>query len=191
MNIGKTLKSLVSSVAPIIGTAIGGPFGGIAGKILGKIVLGDENAPENLIEAEILKTGMTPEILLKLKEAELEFQKSLSNMEIQSLHIAYMDRDSARKREIGIKDWITPSIAITVLAGFFIFSFCLAFGVFTTLDTTIISMLVGYIAGIVTQVISYYFGSSSGSKKKTEVLENLMNSSDNVSADKTEGPTIY
>ena len=110
--------------------------------------------------------------------AEMSHDEKLFNAEVD-------DRKSAREREAqiatsdaapGINKIITPVLAIGVLV-----STVLLFGgvVFGTgaLDATrkdIAVFVLGQLAGICTMVISYYFGSSSGSTAKNHVIEELM-----------------
>lgn len=95
------------------------------------------------------------------------------------------DRESARQRESEvassefaptINKIITPILAIgTILLSFLLF-YIVAFdtSVFTNANKDIIIYILGVLSAIDTQIIGYYFGSSSGSVQKTATLESLI-----------------
>ena len=95
------------------------------------------------------------------------------------------DRSSARNREAQIatsdaaptfNKIITPLLAVGVLVSTVILFGGVLFGS-GMLDPTrkdIAIFVLGQLAGICTMVISYYFGSSSGSVQKTDYLEKMM-----------------
>lgn len=66
-----SVKRIVSSSAPLLGTALGGPAGGAIGGAIAS-VLGVENTPD-AIEAELRKN---PEALLKLKALEADLERA-------------------------------------------------------------------------------------------------------------------
>lgn len=95
------------------------------------------------------------------------------------------DRDSARKREaeIAVADAaptinkvITPILAIGCLFLSFILFYIVAFdtSVFSNANKDIIIYILGVLSAIDTQIISYYFGSSTGSVDKTKTLESMI-----------------
>lgn len=95
------------------------------------------------------------------------------------------DRDSARKREAEIavsesaptlNKIITPVLAIGTLVLSFILFYIVAFDTnsFSSMNKDIIIYILGVLSAIDTQIIGYYFGSSSSSAQKTTTLENLI-----------------
>jgi hypothetical protein len=61
------------------------------------------------------------------------------------------------------------SVGILVLMGFF-FIVSLVLSGYAKGDPTLIGAVVGYVSAKAEQVVGYYFGSSSGSARKTEML---------------------
>ena len=110
--------------------------------------------------------------------AELAHSETLFTKEVE-------DRDSARKREAEIavsenaptiNKIITPVLAIgTILLSFLLF-YIVAFdtSVFTNANKDIIIYILGVLSAIDTQIIAFYFGSSSGSVDKTKTLESMI-----------------
>mgnify|MGYP000855961662 CR=1 FL=1 len=167
-------KGIIKQAAPLLGTALGGPFGAAAGAIVAKALGGDETktTPDDLAK---LVTNVTPEQLLALKNAEQEWAFKLKELELDSVEkleaLAAQDRDSARKREIAVRDKTPMLLAIVYTTGFFgILLRMLIKGVPKEAGGEALLILLGALAAGSTQVLNYYFGSSSGSDRKTELL---------------------
>jgi hypothetical protein len=163
----ETLISLLKGVAPVLATAVAGPAGGAAvGWIASKLGIPDATV-EGITEA---LTG-NPEMTMKLKELDLEYAK----MDAQ-------DRDSARNREIEIAKSdvhfitknITSILAIGILTGSIIIAMLVFFVDFPDNQENILIFVLGSLFSIATQVVSYYFGSSQGSKDKTKEIQGMM-----------------
>lgn len=160
-------KSLVGSVAPTIATALGGPFAGMATKAIASAVLGDENATEKDIALAL--SGATPEMMLKVKEANLSFESKMAELGVDLEKIAAEDRASARDMQKSNKSRIVPLLASLTVAGFFgIVAWVLSGKV--SLESTLLGFVLGQVSAKAEQVYNFYFGSSAGSKEKTEHL---------------------
>ena len=161
------LLDLVKGVAPTLATALGGPLAGAAvGMLADKL-----GVPEKTVEAVTAALVSNPANLEKLKEMELEFYK-----------IDAQDRSSARTREVEmakadvhfITKNITSLLAIGILAGSMIIALLVFFVDFPDSQENILIFVLGSLFSIATQVVSYYFGSSQGSKDKTKEIEGMM-----------------
>ena len=75
-----TIKDLIGTSAPVLGSLIGGPVGGTVGSLIAQ-VLGVEDTPQAIEQA--LKNN--PDALLKLKELEL------------SQHITYLKAENQKR----------------------------------------------------------------------------------------------
>lgn len=148
-----SIKNLVGAVAPTIGSAIGGPVGAGAGKILAQ-VLGVPAEPQAVQKA---LSEATPEQLAEIKKADLAYKTRLAELEVDIFELENADRASARDMAKG--DW-TPKV-LALLAFLF-------FGGYVTVVTispyeqneAIINLVLGYLGGIVSAVVSFYFGAS-------------------------------
>lgn len=170
-------KSIVKSVAPMLGTALGGPLGGIAGAALSK-ALGGEGKADEAVLAEAVKNA-TPEQLLAIKNADYAFKIQMEELGYKSAidleKIAYEDRNSAREREIKTGDSWTPRVIAGIVVFGFLWSvyYVLSGRVAGLKDPATIGMigtLIGYISAKADTIIGYYFGSSSSSARKDEIL---------------------
>jgi hypothetical protein len=163
----EALLSILKTAAPALATAVAGPLGGAAvGMIADKLGLSDKT-----VEAVTSALTSNPENLQKLKEMELEFYK-----------VDAADRNSARTREVEmakadvhfITKNITSLLAIGILAGSLVVALLVFFVDFPDSQENILIFVLGSLFSIATQVVSYYFGSSQGSKDKTKELEGMM-----------------
>ena len=167
------LKPWVAKVAPMLGTALGGPLGGAAGVLIGNALGIKDASPQSIQDA--IKTGtLGPEQIVALKLAEQDFQLKCQAMGYESVEkleeLAFKDRDSARQREIQVRDWTPKVLGVAYTVGFFtILCFMLKFGVKKEGGEALL-ILLGALAAGSTQVLNYYFGSSSSSSRKDELL---------------------
>jgi hypothetical protein len=139
-----------------------------------------------------LKPDMSPEDLAKIQIAQMEHEEELMRLRIEDdkldlaeLELRLKDTDSAREREVQISTSdkapllnkiVTPVLALSILLLTFVL-----FGVVMFNDTPveasrkdIIIYTLGVLSAIASQIVSYYFGSSAGSKEKTEALKEVI-----------------
>jgi len=159
-------RNIVGSVAPKIATALGGPLAGLAVQaIAGVFGLGEGATKEDVAKAV---ANATPEQLLALKKADHDFAVRMRELDIDLEDIAARDRDSARLRESTVRDWMPGILAVLVTAGFFgALGYLLVAGKPQHGGDALLVML-GALGTSFAAVIAYYFGSSAGSKAKTD-----------------------
>lgn len=164
-------KNIVSTVAPWVGAAIGGPLGSTAVSVVAD-ALGLSEKTESAIKQAI--SGTTPEQMLALKKADQEFavrMQELGFSQVKDLEaIAAGDRDSARKREMEVKDHTPRNLAYAITVGFFSVLLLLMFADFPENSKEVLYIMLGTLGTSWTACISYYFGSTAGSKVKSELL---------------------
>ena len=163
-------RSVVGSVAPTIATALGGPLAGLAVKALaGVFGLGEGASKEDVAKAV---ANASPEQLLAMKKADQDFAVKMRELDIDFERIHAGDRDSARRREEAVGGLINPTLAGLVLLGFFAtVGWVLSGNVNLSGEAgAVIGTLIGYVSAKAEQVIAYYFGSSAGSKAKTDIM---------------------
>jgi hypothetical protein len=167
-------KAVFQTVAPFLAQtaqlAVPGPLGNIAAGILTKVA-GKDVKPEELQE-HLAELAQTPDGLLKLKQAEEAYQIQASqlgfNHEDKIAELDAGDRDSARKMQVANKSWVPPTIAVLFVAGFFV-TMGLKMAKMIPADQTISDLLTTLRDGLML-ILAYYFGSSHGSDRKTELL---------------------
>lgn len=161
-------KSIVQTVAPAIGTALGGPLGGVAARTIANTLLGKEEAtPDEIAEAVL---AANPDQLLALKKADQEFAIRMQEIGVELERVAAGDRDSARNREIQLRDRAPRVLATAIVTGFFLVLGAMIFVSIPETAQTAVNLLLGALTAMLTQVGNYYFGSSAGSARKTELM---------------------
>lgn len=163
-------KKTLAAVAPGLATALGGPLAGVATQALSNALLGAPDGDEAQIAAA-LATGGT-DALAKIKQAETEFKLKMRELDIDLERVHQADRASARDREAKAGDTLTPRLlAVFITLGFFgVLSFLLVWGKPEAGGDALLVML-GSLGAAFTAIVAYYYGSSSGSAAKTELLK--------------------
>ena len=164
-------QAVVRTVAPVIGTALGGPMGGVAARAVAGVLLGKDDADDAAISQAVAMAS--PDQLLALKKADEDFAAKMQELDVDLEKVAAGDRDSARHREMAIKDWVPGVLAILVTLGFFgVLSMMLTYGAPESGRDALL-VLIGSLGAAFTSMLSYYYGSSTGSKQKTELMATM------------------
>ena len=166
------LLNLVRTVAPSIATAVGGPLAGMATRAISDALLGKPDGTEDELINAAAKA--TPDQLLALKKAEQDFAVRMRELEIDLQRIDAADRSSAREREVKTGDWTPKALAGAVTLGFFgVLGYMIAYGLPTQGGEALLVML-GTLGTAWGGIVSYYFGSSAGSKEKSEAMSRMV-----------------
>lgn len=166
-------KKIVSAVAPALGTALGGPLAGLAVSTIGDALVGKPTVADGEIVAALTAGG--PDALARLREADRQFAARMRELDIDLERLHQADRASARDREARTSDRWTPRILAGVILGGFmgVVGYVItgrAAGLTDPLVAGLVGTLIGYVSAKADQVVSYYFGSSSGSAEKNAIL---------------------
>lgn len=159
----------LAKLAPVAASLLGGPLAGLAVSAIGD-ALGLKDATKEAIMDVVQSGTMTPEQVAALKTAESNLKIRLKELDIKAEEIAAQDRDSARKMQIQNRSWIPAVLTILTVGGFFWLLVGSAQGTFTLEGSDIMMLLLGVLARETAGVYAYWFGSSSGSAQKTEML---------------------
>lgn len=152
------IKGLIGDLAPTLGAALGGPVGGAAATMLAD-VLGCDPTPQKIEKA---LQQATPEQLTEIKKAELDFEVRMAEIDLDVF--ALETKDTQHARESFREDWTARAIALlsVLLFGFYV--------ILVTVqpsddnDLNVVNLVLGYLGGIVSSVVSFYFGASKGGK---------------------------
>jgi hypothetical protein len=153
------LKNLVGTVAPTLGQALGGPMGGMAANMIAD-VLGCKNEPKEIQKAI---DNATPEQMLQLKKAETEFEIKMKELEVDVFKLETADIQDARGRFS--KDWTARIIGIAVVGGFMGYIFLVTIQPPEQNSEALINLVLGYLGGLASAIISFYFGASNTPSK--------------------------
>ncbi len=148
------IKGLIGAVAPTIGQALGGPLGGTAAQAIAS-VLGckpDEKSIEKAVQ------NATPEQLTEIKKAELDFQARMKELDVDVFKLETADIQNARENFKG--DWTPRFIAIACVLFFGGYIAMVTIQDPAANDDGIVNLVLGYLGGIVSSIISFYYGAS-------------------------------
>lgn len=177
----------IKNVAPMVAGSLGGPFAGMAVKAIIGAVSPEQGAE---IQAASDKDGIGGAVekigaffqqgaiqTAQIKQAEQAHAERMAELGYKNAadleKIAADDRDSARKREIAVKDSTPQILAYLVTGGFFgILGYVLGYGVPKQGGDALLMML-GSLATAWTGIVAYYFGSSSSSKAKDSTIAEI------------------
>jgi hypothetical protein len=165
-------KETLGTVAPALATALGGPLAGVAVGMAAKALGLGDGATEDDIAAAVASGN--PEVLLKLKQADLDFKKEMKALDIDLERIHAGDRVSARDLA---KANMLPQILLSIvfIGGYFAAMFALHGVLFEANEinpqvTTLFGALIGVFTREMSGIMQFWFGSSSGSKDKTKQM---------------------
>ena len=161
------LLNLLKGVAPTLATVVAGPLGAAAITAISS-KLGVSDSVEEVAKAIV----GDPQAAQKLAELELEYAK-----------LDAQDRDSARKAYAAVatsenstklEKLVVPILALGVVGLAFTLIGILMFVDTPSDQQQLVIFALGFITSAAGQVLSFYFGSSQGSKDKTEEMKGMM-----------------
>ena len=152
------LKNVVGQIAPSLGATIGGPLGGMATKVICE-ALGCENSPKAINHAI---QQASPEQLLKIKQAEKDFEIKMKELDVDVFRIEAEDKKDARKNFS--KDWTARIMGIAVIGGFLGYVFLVTLQPPEQNSEALINLVLGYLGGLASAIVSFYFGASNTQK---------------------------
>ena len=175
--------ALLSIVQPLLANGLGLVANAVLAK--GKKVVEDKLGVE-------LKPDMTPEDMAKVQIAAMEHEEELMRLRLEEdkldlaeLELRLKDVDSARERETAIatsdkapliNKIVTPVLALGIVGLTFILFGVVMFDASPVEASRkdILIYVLGVLSAIATQIVSYYFGSSQGSKDKSDQLREAL-----------------
>jgi hypothetical protein len=156
------LLGLLKGVAPALATAVAGPLGGAAISAI----------------ANRLGVGDSVEEVAKAIAGDPEAARKLAEIDLKQFELENQDRASARTMQIAAlqqEDWLAKNFIYIFTSVWSIFAMVyFAFVTFGTVAESGIRMadtILGVLIGtVLTGFFNFFFGSSKGSKDKTEAL---------------------
>jgi len=169
---------VVAKLAPTIASVIGGPLAGGAVTALESVfgITAQPNASiddrQSAVAAAI--SGATPEQLAAMRKADQDYAARMAEAGFKNVEtlasLSVQDRESARQMQISTKSMTAPFLALFVTLGFFGVLALMMFYPLPSATHDALMLMLGSLGTAWTGVIAYYFGSSAGSDRKTEIL---------------------
>ena len=148
------IKNVIGALAPTLGAALGGPLGGQAASVIAQ-VLGVSSDPKAIYKAI---QSATPAQMIELKKAEQRFEIQMKELEVDIFALEASDKKDARGRFS--KDWTARIIGVAVVGGFMLYIFLVTLQPPEQNSEALINLVLGYLGGLASAVISFYFGAS-------------------------------
>lgn len=166
-------KRTLATVAPSLAVALGGPMAGVAVAMAGK-ALGIDDADEGAIAAAVA-SGDT-NVLVKLKEVETDFKAKMKQLDVDIAKIDAEDRGSARDMA-KVRGLGPQTLLAAVFVCGFVYVLILLFGAEKSIHADVMQpamYLLGILSAGIIQIMNFFFGSSAGSKAKTDAMSNIV-----------------
>jgi hypothetical protein len=172
------VASNIGSSAPLLAGLVGGPIGvgvtaaaAIISHALGtpsdpgvvELALNDPSALEKVRQAESANSLQLQQLMVSAAQASLAHEGDMARIQAA-------DRADARAMGISNKDWVPKVLAMAVTAGFFGILLLMAFQPLPGANKDLVNVIVGALGTAWISIIGYYFGTSVGSMRKTELL---------------------
>ena len=153
----------LAQVAPTIATMIGGPLAGTAVSAL-ESVFGLNPTGDKIAALQAVSTA-TPDQLLALRQEDNRHGEALGKMGLDRDTLAAAERDSARKREMAVRDKIPGILAIGLTVGFFGLLGWLVAHEPPAGSRDILNIMLGSLGTGWVTMLAYYFGSSADTSR--------------------------
>ncbi len=161
----------IKTIAPLVGTALGGPLGGAAAAFLAD-KLGVESKTVEAVSKVLNDGKLTPEQIVSVKQAELDFQRFLEANKIRLDEIAAADRSSARDMLKSTRSYVPAVLTFGITAGYFVVLIGMMLKLFEVSDSQVMLIMLGQLGAAWGVTIAFWFGTTKGSADKTELLAN-------------------
>ena len=168
-------KATIGSLAPTLAGIFGSPVAGVAVGALCK-AFGLEATPENAqkIAEQAAAGSLSGDQLVALRKVEADVKIQLAKMgfdyNLEEDRLETTDRDSARNRQIQLKDK-TPQVGFYVVSiGFFSLLVVLAFHQVPESSRDLLNVMLGALGVAWTSMVKFFYG---GSKDDVAVNEML------------------
>lgn len=168
------MGDLLKTLAPTIASALLGPMGGIAVAALGKII-GVDNATVDTVSKAFTDGKITPDQLAEIKKLELEYQNEEKERGFKYSELEFKDRDSARTMQIATHSSTPTALTYLITVGFF--------GVLGAMlhDSTVVNsppilIMLGTLGTAWTGCVAFWFGTTSNSGKKDQIISQAVRS---------------
>jgi hypothetical protein len=97
----------------------------------------------------------------------------MKTLDIDLERISVVDRDSARKMRVETKDWTPDALSFVVIISWVVIQFYIFSHVIEPSMRELVARILGTLDAALTLVLSFWFGSSNGSRQKDDTLSNL------------------
>ena len=157
------LLRLLGNIAPALATAVAGPAGGLVVS-----AIADKLGVKDTVDEVAKAIAGDPEAALKLAQIDLETLKTqhANTADARAMQVAALQQSDVLSKRFTMYLTVFWSVAAVAYVGF------ITFGVIPDKNVRFADTILGFILGtVVATMLNFWFGSSIGSKEKTEALK--------------------
>jgi hypothetical protein len=160
----------IKNIAPLLGSALGGPLGGAAATLIAE-KLGLTDSTVEAVKATLAGNSISAEQITSIKLAELDFKRFLEENKIKLEEISANDRKDARAMQVAIRSSVPAVLSGLVTLGYFGILVGIMQGYLHIAgDSQALLILLGGLSTGWGVIMSFWFGTTSDSGHKTELL---------------------
>lgn len=165
MDAKSILKAIGFGAAGLGATALNTATGGLTAPLTQQVlsIIG-AHLPNPELKAQVDAAAVAAQV--DLEKAELDHAEKIMALD-------QADRSSARARQMAVKDVVPSILAGGVTLGFFSLLTMLIFRSIPESSKAVVYVMIGSLGTAWISIIGYYFGSSAGSDKKTDIITEL------------------
>ena len=153
-------------IGPTLASAIAGPFGGLAYEAISKAMGVSQDDAKRMLESG----KMSSDQIALVQQAEIELKAKAMELGLNFEQLAVNDRKSARDMQISTQSFVPPLLSVLVVVAWATIQYFLLTHVIDPSMRELIARVLGTLDGALMLVLSFYFGSSSGSQAKDQLL---------------------
>lgn len=161
---------ILKTIAPTVASAVLGPMGGAAVTAIGGL-LGVSEPTQDKIAKIFSEGGLTPDQLSKLRELEMQYKNEEAERGFKYEELIFKDRDSARNMAIQTQSNTPATLTWIIVLLTLSAEIAMLFQVMpSNVDPIILGRVLGTMDMSLGMVLAFWFGTNSGSVRKTELL---------------------
>jgi len=158
----------MKNICPTLATCLAGPLAGMAVEAVSKAIGVDPSEVQNTINSG----KMTADQIASLQTAEIALKARAQEMGLDFEKLAVADRASARQMQISTNSFVPPTLSIMIVVAWSAVQYFLLTHIIDPSMRELIARVLGTLDGALMLVLSFYFGSSSGSQAKDMMIHN-------------------
>ena len=174
--LGSALKTVAPTLAAVVTGGASGPIGAVVAKAGVQAAAEALGVPPDTSDTRLTEAlaAATPDQLAAVRKADEAFREHLARLEVDALKVDAADRADARARQVAMRDRAPFVLAAVTVTGFFAIFATLVFVDIPAGSREAMLLMIGAVTGALASVMSYFFGSSTGSKRKEEQVGDLL-----------------
>lgn len=174
-NLGKT----IANFAPILGAMLPIPGGAAIGAVIAHEFGGSINNPDDLISRIVSDPNAGVKLLeiqsnCKVQLQQLAVQQAQNELTAQTAQLESDRLDRADARNRNSRSWMPEIVTFILVTGFFGIIAGIMYFHLSSEDEKVLYILLGTVSTSFTAAVSYWLGSSAGSKNKDKVIHSAL-----------------